>query len=216
LGLGERIFAVRYLGDLAAVVTFRQVDPLYLVDLSNPAAPRVTGELKIPGVSRYLHPLGEDHLLGVGQDGTDDGRLTGVQISLFDISDRAAPTRVDSLEFGPGHSPVEFDHKAFTFWAPLGRAFVPTDLFEADQYGAQVIDVDPAAGSLVAAGHLAQPRPDGHPLSVHRTVVVDGTVYAVGHGGVSGHDLVTLADRGFVAFPGGGGCCVEPQPVEGG
>ncbi|HUG83365.1 MAG TPA: beta-propeller domain-containing protein [Euzebya sp.] len=218
LGAGERIFAVRYLGDLAAVVTFQQIDPLYLVDLTDPAAPRVTGELKIPGVSRYLHPLGPDHLLGVGQDGTDDGRLTGVQVSLFDIGDRANPTRVDSLEFGPGSSPVEFDHKAFLYWAPLGRAFVPTDLYAIDEYGAKAIDIDVAAGSLDLAGTLVQPRPDGYGQPVQRTFVVADTVYAVGHGGISAHDLTTLADQGFAPFPPGETCCQDQPapPPEGG
>ena len=70
LGKGERVYAVRFVGDTGYVVTFRQVDPLYTVDLANPARPRVLGELKIPGYSAYLHPIGEDLLLGVGQDAT--------------------------------------------------------------------------------------------------------------------------------------------------
>lgn len=225
LGLGERIFAVRYLGDIAAVVTFRQVDPLYLVDLTNPAAPRVTGELKIPGVSRYLHPLGEDHLLGVGQDGDDDGRLTGLQVSLFDISDRAAPTRVDSIEFGPGDSPVEWDHKAFLFWAALDRALVPANLYGQDERGyrtgVQVVDTDTDAGTLTLAGEVTQPEnPDYFP-QVDRTFVADGVLYTVSRAGVSAHDLVTLADLGSATFPGAAQeCCIAvedgaPPPDQG-
>ena len=225
LGLGERIFAVRYLGDIAAVVTFRQVDPLYLVDLANPAAPRVTGELKIPGVSRYLHPLGEDHLLGVGQDGDDDGRLTGLQVSLFDISDRTDPTRVDSIEFGPGDSPVEHDHKAFLYWSPLDRALVPANLYGQDgrEYSSavQVIDTDVEAGTLTLAGDVAPPPVDGYPANVDRTFIADGVLYTLSYAGVSAHDLVTLADRGSTTFPGAsGGCCVAvdegaPPPDQG-
>ncbi len=199
LGLGERIFAVRYLGDVAVVVTFRQVDPLYLVDLTNPAAPVVTGELKIPGVSRYLHPLDDGHLLGVGQDGDAEGRLTGLQVSLFDITDRSAPTRVDAVQLGEGYSPVEFDHKAFLLWAALGRAFVPASLYEAGTYGVQVIDIDTAAGVLTQSGNLA--HPDGGEHGADRTVVVGDTVYAVGYDGVTAHDLRTLALLGVGAFP---------------
>ena len=75
LGKGEQIQAVRFLGDLGYVVTFRQVDPLYVVDLSDQAKPRVAGELKILGYSAYLHPLGENLLLGVGQDATKQGAV---------------------------------------------------------------------------------------------------------------------------------------------
>ncbi len=214
LGEGERIFAVRYLGDIAAVVTFEQIDPLYLVDLTNPQAPRVTGELKIPGVSRYLHPLDEDHLLGVGQDGDDDGRLTGLQVSLFDISDRANPTRVDSLEFGPGDSPVEWDHKAFLFWARLGRAFVPSTLYGPDysgyRGGVQAIDVSTTDQTLTLAGEVTQPtQQGGYSPAPDRTFVADGTLYTVSYRGLSAHDVSSLADLGFAEFPGTQDeCCV--------
>ena len=73
IGLGERVYAVRFIEELAYVVTFRQVDPLHVIDLSDPAHPAVRGELHIPGYSAYLHPIGEGLLMGVGQDATDDG-----------------------------------------------------------------------------------------------------------------------------------------------
>ena len=94
LGRGERIYAVRFIDDLGYVVTFRQTDPLYTLDLSDPAAPRVVGELKILGYSAYLHPVGGDLLLGVGQDATDEGRRLGTQLSLFDVCDPANPARL--------------------------------------------------------------------------------------------------------------------------
>ncbi|MEL7208403.1 MAG: beta-propeller domain-containing protein, partial [Actinomycetota bacterium] len=97
LGRGERIFSVRFMGETAYVVTFRQVDPLYTVDLSDPERPVVKGELKIPGFSDYLHPVGDDHLLGVGMDGDEDGRVEGAVISLFDVSDLTNPTRTAKL-----------------------------------------------------------------------------------------------------------------------
>ena len=77
LGKGERVYAVRFAGDTGYVVTFRQVDPLYTLDLSAPPAPAVLGELKIRGYSAYLHPLGGDLLLGIGQDASDEGRVLG-------------------------------------------------------------------------------------------------------------------------------------------
>ena len=86
LGRGERIYAVRFIGDRGYVVTFRETDPLYTLDLADPARPRVTGELKILGYSAYLHPVGEHELLGVGQDATPEGMRLGTQVSLFDVS----------------------------------------------------------------------------------------------------------------------------------
>ena len=94
LGKGERIYAVRFLGDVGYLVTFRQVDPLYTLDLSNPAAPKVAGELKITGYSAYLHPIGEDLLLGVGQDATEQGRahrITGLGLRRLRPGQPQAP-----------------------------------------------------------------------------------------------------------------------------
>lgn len=125
LGVGERIYAVRYLGDMAAVVTFRQIDPLYLLDLSDPAAPAVRGELKITGYSAYLHPLGDDLLLGVGQEATDEGFAVGTQVSLFDIADLDRPERIDQWTVQGAHSQVEFDPLAFLHWQPSDLAVLP-------------------------------------------------------------------------------------------
>ena len=133
LGRGERIYAVRYIGDTGFVVTFRQVDPLYTLDLSDPAAPRVAGELKVPGYSAYLHPLGDGLLLGVGQDATEEGRRTGVQLSLFDVSNLAKPVRLDQHAVG-GNSwtAVEGDHHAFLWWAPERLAVIPAVRYDED------------------------------------------------------------------------------------
>src|SRR5690606_22698817 len=68
LAKGERIYSARFMGDKAYLVTFKETDPLFVIDTKNPAAPKVLGELKIPGFSNYLHPIGENHLLGIGYD----------------------------------------------------------------------------------------------------------------------------------------------------
>lgn len=127
LGRGERIFAVRYLGDLATVVTFRQTDPLYTIDLADPTNPTLLGELKINGYSAYLHPIGDDLLIGVGQDATDDGRITGTQVSLFDISDRANPVRLDQWTLPGAYSDTEWDARAFLWWGPSELAVIPVN-----------------------------------------------------------------------------------------
>ncbi len=125
LGPGESIRAVRWFGDVATVVTFRQTDPLYVLDLADPAAPRVTGELKIPGYSAYLHPIGDGLLLGIGQEGDSSGRLFGAQASVFDITDRARPRQVAALPLSGSGSPVEDDSRAFTYLPDRRTTILP-------------------------------------------------------------------------------------------
>jgi hypothetical protein len=119
LGVGERVQSVRFTDDTAYVVTFRQVDPLFAIDVSDPTAPRVLGELKIPGFSEYLHPLGNGLLLGVGVDADDQGASTGAKVSLFDVSDPAAPVETAVLRF-PHSSAELWTALAFT-WDPVRR-----------------------------------------------------------------------------------------------
>ena len=144
-GLGrqdnESIRAVRFIGNRGYVVTFRQTDPLYVLDLRDAAAPRILGELKIPGYSGYLHPIGDDLLLGVGQSGlAPDTNPTpasdaqaGVQFSLFDISDPASPRRIDTQGYGAGTAAAEFDPKAFLYWQPRDLVIAPTTLYGDDE-----------------------------------------------------------------------------------
>lgn len=125
LGKGEQIRAVRWFDDLAAVVTFRQTDPLYLVDLAQPEHPAVRGELKVNGYSAYLHPVGGDRLLGVGQDADDTGRVTGLQVSSFDLRNLAKPTRSAAVNYGRGYTDVENDSRAFTYLPDRRLAVLP-------------------------------------------------------------------------------------------
>jgi hypothetical protein len=122
LGPDEQIKSVRWFDDLAIVVTFREVDPLYTVDLSDPARPRTLGELKIPGFSEYLHPVGGDRIVGVGQDASMQGRTRGGQVSLFDVADLASPERLGTLGLGRHARPAAgYDPRAFT-WLPGDEA----------------------------------------------------------------------------------------------
>jgi len=104
-----------------------QVDPLFTLSLADPTAPRVLGELKIPGYSDYLHPVGEHALLGIGKAGDESGRLRGVKLALFDISDLTSPRIVASVELGgPGsRCGVEDDHKALLYDAARQMLVVP-------------------------------------------------------------------------------------------
>ena len=120
---GENLYAVRFMGDKAYMVTFKQVDPLFVIDISKPTEPKILGELKIPGFSSYLHPYDETHLIGIGQDvevqQTKYGERTvtkGVKVSLFDISDYTNPKEVQSLVINEkSYSDASYDHKAVLF-----------------------------------------------------------------------------------------------------
>jgi hypothetical protein len=232
LGVTERIQAVRYMGDVAYVVTFRQTDPLYAIDLSDPAAPRVAGELKVPGYSAYLHPIDDGRLLGVGQDATDDGQTLGTKVSTFDVSSIQSPAEIDTLRIDNGSSSVEWDHRAFLWWASTRSAVIPVDVYDpagAQPYtGAVAFDIG-EDGSIVERGrvsHQAHVDPNGWWPAIMRSVVADGALYTISEAGVLKSDLTSLTEQGFVAFPqpvydarplpiepGSGGATIEPAPA---
>ncbi len=203
LGKGERIYAVRFVGDAAYVVTFRQVDPLYVVDLSTPTAPRVRGELKITGYSAYLHPLGGDLLLGVGQDATPAGRRTGSQVSLFDVSDPAAPRRLAQKALGNGSSTAEFDPHAFLYWAPTKLAVLPITTYD-DQSGTSTAGaVGPRvtrADGITGMGLVTHPGAYSDQAPIDRSLVVGDRLYTLSYAGLAKGDLGTLATQSFTAF----------------
>jgi Beta propeller domain len=103
LGVKERIYAVRFIDPVAYVVTFRQTDPLYTVDLGDPRHPQVRGALQLTGYSAYLHPASDTRLIGIGQQADAVGHIGGMQVSLFDVSDLSAPGRVATVAISGGH-----------------------------------------------------------------------------------------------------------------
>jgi hypothetical protein len=130
LGSGQKIYSVRFVGHTGYVVTFRQVDPLYTIDLSNPTAPKVAGQLELEGYSAYLHPLGDGLLLGVGQDVGASNEPSGAMLELFDVSDPAAPKLVQKTSLGQGSSSqVQYDHHAFLFWPATHLAVLPVQIY---------------------------------------------------------------------------------------
>ena len=203
-GLGrqdnESIRAVRFIEERGYVVTFRQTDPLYVLDLRNAATPKVVGELKIPGYSGYLHPIGENLLLGVGQSGLDSGNnqsppirggQTGVQFSLFDISDPALPRRIDTQTYGGGAAAAEFDPKAFLYWKPRNLIIAPTNL-HGDHRGrgafSGLVLLRANADGLKVVGRLATKGADG---TVNRSVVIGDTVYILSGNALQANSLDT-------------------------
>jgi len=210
LGEGEQIYSVRFIDDVGYVVTFRQIDPLYTIDLSDPEDPEVVGELKILGYSAYLHPLRNGLLMGVGQDATDTGQIRGTQISIFEVSDPANPRRVDQFTLGKeSSSQVEYDHHAFLFWEPTGLAMVPVQQWwwdgkgESFFMGAVGLTVD-GDGSLEEIRRLAHPGGDqmggDYRAQIMRSIVIGDSVYTVSAKGIMTSDLGSLRERSWLGF----------------
>jgi len=195
LGPDERIRGVRFIGDLGYVVTFRQTDPLYTVDVADPSAPRVAGELKVLGYSAYLHPVGDGRLLGIGQDATDEGRLLGAQASLFDVSDPSAPKLLDRRPLGPGAgTDVESDHHAFTWW-PTGRLALLA-VRGGDFTGGVGLKI--GSTSIAEGGRVAAPPGTAFSRAV---VVGDRVLFVDPSRGIQAAALSGLGAQGWLAFP---------------
>lgn len=206
LGETEQIYSVRFMGDVGYVVTFRQVDPLYTVDLSDPRRPEVQGELKIPGYSAYLHPVGESLLMGVGQDATDQGVVQGTQVSVFDVSDLADPTRLDTFTLSKGtSSEVEYDHHAFLYWD--GLVMIPIQRWTWDEHSEEVfmgivglrVRDD---GTLSEVGQLTHPGGEGKTwdgrAQILRSIVIGESVYTISHRGIMKSSLDDLDQQAWL------------------
>lgn len=201
---GERIYAVRFMGERGFMVTFREVDPLFTMDLSDPAEPRLIGELKIPGFSTYLHPFDDEHLIGIGQSATDQGRITGMQLSLFDVSDFAAPALAHALPLGQGNSDALYDHHAFTYWAPLQTLMIPVSLWNADarRAGLRFYQVS-AENGFVEDGFVDHSALSarGAQVEITRSMVINDTVLSMSRRGLQLNNLNGLQPLARVAYP---------------
>jgi uncharacterized secreted protein with C-terminal beta-propeller domain len=198
IGRGESVQAVRMLGRLGYVVTFRRTDPLFVIDLSNPALPRIVGELKVPGFSAYLHPIDDGHLLGVGHTTDENGRTSGVQASVFDVTDPTKPKQTALADLGSGSSPVDNDHHAFFRMASNGLTAFP--IYSNDFRGAVVLtttaDVVKELGRLKHTGRQGTERNGQNYTddSVTRVFVVGDVVYTLSYAGLLASDAGSLAD----------------------
>ncbi len=140
LAPGESIYSARFMGDKAYIVTFKRVDPLFVIDLEDPNNPKVTGKLKIPGYSDYLHPYDENHIIGIGKEvtGTETDDFTwhrGVKIAIFDVSDIENPIELSKFEIGDRgtDSYALHEHKAFLFDREKNLLVIPILLAEIDR-----------------------------------------------------------------------------------
>ncbi|HEV8594416.1 MAG TPA: beta-propeller domain-containing protein, partial [Thermoplasmata archaeon] len=207
LASGERIFAVRFLGDRAYLVTYRQVDPLFVIDVSDGSDPRVLGYLKVTGVSDYLHPYGDHFLIGLGRaDPGGTGRLEGVKLSLFDVADVEHPLEVDSYvigaeEYGWAYSEALWDHHAFLLVPGRDLLVFPVVTVSWDPEwtsydawsGAYAVSVSPTGFAL--AGTVTHSTSDDYwSTGVRRGLYIGDVLYTVSNGFVVASDMDTFTE----------------------
>jgi len=213
LAMDEKIYSARFMGDKCYLVTFRQVDPFFVLDMSNPEEPKVAGELKIPGYSSYLHPYDENHVIGLGKEGSN------VKLSLFDVSNVNAPTEVAKyiVEGDWTDSEALQDPKAFLFDKQKELLVIPvsktnygviddtktTETFEQQTgfwQGAYVFKIT-ANGFTLRDGITHQENLTSsqyyygydYNLWVHRALYIDNTLYTVSNAKVLLNNLDTLS-----------------------
>ena len=189
---GEQVYAVRFAGDRGYVVTFRQTDPLYVLDLSIPSDPRQAGELKMPGFSDYLFPMGDGLLFGVGKDADASGRLGGIKVALFDVRDIAAPKSLGSQVMGLRGSQSALDYSSHginlftrgnTVRAALPVTLQTNDLSGAAQSGLQRIEIDLSARAMTVKPLLPVTANNGYvDLGSERSLQIENQVYHLSQG----------------------------------
>ena len=216
LGSGDQIYAVRFAGPAGYVVTYRSVDPLYTLDLSDPAQPRVAGELQLSGYSAYLDPIDASHMIGIGQATNAAGQIEGTQISLFDTSDLAAPVRTAVFRLPFGHSEAEIDPHALLYWPaarllviPVQLPYLPTTP-PAGSESADTVPTPVSAAlvlhigdrSITEAGLITHPAVPGDPAGgqIRRSLVIGSDLWTLSDQGLKANDLMTLAPLGWVPF----------------
>lgn len=216
LALGERIYSARFIGDRAYLVTFVRIDPLFVIDLGDPRNPRVLGELKIPGVSDYLHPYDETHIIGVGRSAEDLGdfaRFRGLKLSLFDVSDVSSPKEVAKYEIGERGTDSEalYDHKAFLFSKQKSLLAIPVTLAEKEYkyswQGAYILDVTPESGfQLKGKVTHDEAKPDEtyyYPrYPVRRSMYIGDVLYTISEKAIKANSLAGLKEINRISLPG--------------
>lgn len=202
LAPNEQLFSARLEGDRGFLVTFERIDPLFTLDLSDPADPHVVGELKVPGFSTYIHPIGEDHLLTIGEHMPDpsapDDFPLGLKLSVFDVSDFARPAELHVAYLGQGYSEASWDPKAFTYFPSRQTLAIPVSRWsegsgwDAFRSELRLFKIDLVEG-ISSRGAIdvrdLYPRPDDvdtwrYDPTVRRGLLVDDFAYAVSDAGI--------------------------------
>jgi hypothetical protein len=158
-GANEQIYATRFLGDRAYVVTFRQIDPLFVIDLADSSAPQIAGELQLTGFSNFLYPLPDHHLLAIGQDADANGFVQGMALQIFDVRDAHAPRLAHKYVLAEqGYSDASSDHRAITFHPDQNLVAFPFQNYTTGESTLEVFRVSTSDGFTRLGGIQPQAR----------------------------------------------------------
>jgi inhibitor of cysteine peptidase len=226
LAPGETIYSARFVGKRGYLVTFKKIDPLFVIDLENPTSPSVLGYLKVTGYSGYLQPYDETHLLGIGKEtvAAEEGDFAwyqGVKISLFDVADVEHPVEIGKYEIGDRgtDSPVLSNHKALLFDRARNLLVLPVALHEIDPakyygevppnaygdlvwQGAYVFNVS-AADGLALEGRITHLKSDVYDYEhyVKRALYIDNVLFTISDKTIKMNNLATLEEINEVQLP---------------
>lgn len=206
------------MGDRLYMVTFKELDPFFVIDLSDPAKPKILGKLKLPGFSEYLHPYDNSHIIGVGLETVQNewgGTVSrGIKVSLFDVSNVSRPTVVDSIELGGSgsESAVFTDPKAFLFDREKDLLVLPVHLKDLPEtvwtdptsnrtfmqngtlFGAYVFGIDPVHG-FMEKGTVIHAENTYSAPQVERALYINDTLYT------TSEDQVVISDLNNLTLP---------------
>jgi len=200
LAPGEQIYSARFMGDRCYLVTFKQTDPFFVIDIANPTEPKVLGYLKIPGFSGYLHPYDKNHIIGIGKQDNN------VKLSLFDVTDVTDPTETAKyiVEAEYSDSPVLYDHKAFLFDKPKQLLALPVSTNSlwlkggnsGYWQGAYIFDISLEQGFILEGTITHQSIADQfeYDYSVNRILYIGDVLYTISGIKVKMNNLETLAE----------------------
>jgi uncharacterized secreted protein with C-terminal beta-propeller domain len=224
----EKIYSTRFIGDRLYMVTFKRIDPFFVIDLSTPSSPKILGKLKIPGYSDYLHPYDKNHIIGVGKETATNewgGVSTkGLKLALFEVSDVEHPKQIDKVEIGDSgtDSAALSDHRAFLFDKNKNLLVIPTrvvkqidmpEKYSGNQqriwYGAYVFGVTPETG-FVLRGTVEHSTSGGYawygsPYEVKRSLYIGDTLYTLSQKQILANSLSRINTTiATIQLPGGG------------
>lgn len=218
----EKIYSVRFMGDRAYMVTFRQVDPFYVIDMTDPMMPQVLGYLKIPGFSDYLHPYDENHIIGFGKDTAESKwgtSIEGMKIGLFDVTDVENPIEEDTITIGVRGSFSELldNHKALLFSKEKSLMAFPITVMQenADNWssfefqGAYFYQIDPDKGfelkgkvthlsslDYISSGDYWYDSEK----NIRRIIYIGDYLYTLSDYQIQAHDIDNLSTQGTMRY----------------
>lgn len=194
LAKDEKIYSARFIGDLGYVVTFKQIDPLFVIDLSNPANPEVKGALKIPGYSSYLHPYDETHIIGIGYNTKDNGwggvTNDNMKMSMFDVSDLENPKEIFSVDIGDGYtySEISYNHKALFY--NKDKNLIGFPLRESGRAGIVIYKINLDSGEFEDYGKIMYKN--RYYDTIERMIYIKDELYTLSSEEIVSYDLLTF------------------------